>query len=1048
MTISVRAPWHKASWDAFIQDGLPSLLGDRLPLAGYRVEADGTYACRLHLELLNGVAVTFEEVPQPDEWGSFEIGGLFRTVIPVPTELNLEKAEIRCVGEQLLDFLAERLTDFPPGLDDAESVRTWMPLGDWIREFFEHQSTSQYLQRANWLDMHTHLRRITLIPVLGQARDATNLLDASHEGRVCPYCTAEGPNINRILEVAQGAAIRDGKLVIEDEAPEKRLGLGASMVPFLEHDDTNRALMGVNMMRQWVGPPSPDMPRDDLEAWNDYTRGADFRAWKEFQAQYDGAEPESEPALVQTGLEPDYPYFWTGYNLLTAFMAWNGDTHEDAIVISESAANRMMLPNRIAVGDKISNRHGTKGVVSRILPDAEMPALQDGTAVELIVSVCSLPSRMNIGQVREAVVGRIAKVEGQPVIVPPFCAPRDEEIQRRLKANGLPEEGMELLKVGGEALKRRTTAGWVYWGRTEHLAALKIRAGTRIGEQAQSLGEMEFLALKEGGAAEVIRDLFNTCSVDRKDADTLADRLAEGHVSQVDPPAPVFSRLTERLASDGVVVSLNEKGATFSVKPEGTLKLARPVPHPWLSAHPLTHVGESDSSANASLREANDRLAQMIENDAPDVLIERAADTLSDRVKAFYNELLSPEDLRFQSQALFSGRAVAAPGPGMRFDRVGLPEEMAWTLFGPFAARKVGTSEVEKRSKKAEKALDETLSQMWAILFRIPAISPTCFVACRPERAEGDAIRVPPAICKMMDLDFDGDQVAVFVPVTEAGQQSARDALTAAAHLKRDPSLIARSRMHPMSDALFGLAHLSTTEEGRKQIEAIAAEPIEIQGEFIDKNTIITLMAQVMARDGAEAALDLSERLWQKGFEAASGTGGSMSAFVGSRLSLPEPPKGDDLDAWEAYPDEVVAELSAFRSFEDDAFGVLAMLCASGARGSWQQLRQTVAPQGAARTVTGGLIPLKHGFREGLAAEEILTRTIGARWGLANMLVEMAEINRDLETQSAPGGYHVLARARRSENPGVVFARAAHKSEIDPLTDEYSRLFVGLEVEN
>ena len=102
--------------------------------------------------------------------------------------------------------------------------------------------------------------------------------------------------------MAQGATIRNGKLVIEDDALEKRLGIGASVVPFLEHNDTNRVLMGVNMMRQWIGAPGPDMQRDEQGMWHMY------------HAQYDGKVLESEPALVQTGCEPSDPYFWKGYN--------------------------------------------------------------------------------------------------------------------------------------------------------------------------------------------------------------------------------------------------------------------------------------------------------------------------------------------------------------------------------------------------------------------------------------------------------------------------------------------------------------------------------------------------------------------------------------------------------------------------------------------------------------------------------------------------------------------------------------------------------------
>ena len=758
MSLSVKAPWHKISWDVFVQKGLPELLADRVSLAGYWVVLVDEYTCELHLVVQGGQEVVYKNIPQPDEWGRFKVDGFFRTVVPAPTEVDFERAEIRCVGEQVRDYIAERLENMPELL--GESVETWMPLGDWIHTFFTEEPTSQYLQATNWQDMHVHLRRVTLIPIIGEADEGVeNYYHPSHDGRVCPYCTPEGPNLARILEVAQGATIRNGKLVIEDDAPEKRLGIGASVVPFLEHNDTNRVLMGVNMMRQWIGAPGPDMQRDEQGVWHMY------------HAQYDGKVLESEPALVQTGCEPRDPYFWAGYNLLTAFMAWNGDAHEDALVISESAANRMMLPNRVAPGDKLSNRHGFKGVVSRIVKDEQMPKLSDGTPVELIVSVCGLPSRLNIGQVREAVAGRIAKAEGAPVIVPALNAPKDDEIRARLRAIGLAEDGMERLILYGETLPRRTTVGWVYWGRTLHLAADKIHMGVKPGQRTQGLREMEFLALREADAFGVIGDLFNTCAVDRDDADTLADRVVEGPVTPT-ALSPQFDELIGHLSKGGVAVTLDERGAEISLKRDGdvALALARPVPHPWLPGYSLTHVSGGDMPR--ALMEANERLSEMIANGAPDVLVDRAVETLSERVRAFC-EL---SRLQFQARALFSGRSVAVPAPELRYDQVGVPEEMAWTLFGPFAAREVGAEEVDRRSKKAEVALDATMAELWAVVLRNPAVSPTAFVACRPVRVDGDAIRVCVAICKMKDLDFDGDQVAIFVPVTEEGQRSAEDA--------------------------------------------------------------------------------------------------------------------------------------------------------------------------------------------------------------------------------------------------------------------------------
>jgi len=103
------------------------------------------------------------------------------------------------------------------------------------------------------------------------------------------------------------------------------------MVPFLEHNDPNRQLMGVNMMRFALAPPRP------------------------------------EPALVQTGNEPGAPDFWCGRNLLTAFMSLGADTFEDAVVISESAAGKMGFPHALEPGDWISNRRGAKGALKNNL---------------------------------------------------------------------------------------------------------------------------------------------------------------------------------------------------------------------------------------------------------------------------------------------------------------------------------------------------------------------------------------------------------------------------------------------------------------------------------------------------------------------------------------------------------------------------------------------------------------------------------------------------------------------------------------------------------
>ncbi len=125
MTIDVSTPWHKASYDTFLNERLPALLAERLPLLSYAVESTGVYECRVAVTLGahdDALDVAFD-LPQPDERGIFEIGGQRRVVIPTASRPELDQAEIRCVGEQLYDFVAARLGHAPADL--PWDVRRW-----------------------------------------------------------------------------------------------------------------------------------------------------------------------------------------------------------------------------------------------------------------------------------------------------------------------------------------------------------------------------------------------------------------------------------------------------------------------------------------------------------------------------------------------------------------------------------------------------------------------------------------------------------------------------------------------------------------------------------------------------------------------------------------------------------------------------------------------------------------------------------------------------------------------------------------------------------
>ena len=1037
MALNPAAPWHRESFETFMQEKLPQLLADRLPLAGYHLESTGTYTCVLKLVLkgeAGEIELVYPDLPQPDHDGVFLVEGNYRVVVPFPSQPELETAQIHCVGEQLYTFFAAHLGEAPDSLAwDVALARAWLPIDEWMREF--HRSdTSQYLQTTNWLDRHTHLRRLSLIPILPQPLSSEEAITPSQMGRICPFCTPEGPNIGRVLEIAMGTQIRQGRLVIADHRPESALGLSASMVPFLEHDDANRLLMGINMMRQWLAPADPALPAHS-SGWlaDHHTR------------LRQGQGPKPEPALVQTGNEPEAPDFWGGYNLLTAFITWDGDAFEDAIVLSASAAERLGYPFPVEPGDKFSNRHGTKGVVSRILPDEEMPQLADGTPVELIFSLCGLPSRMNFGQVREALMGRLARAEGQPAIVPPFSAPGEGELRQRLKQAGLPESGMEVLTLKGQPLAHPSTVGWVYWGRTFHVAQDKIRAATQP-DRCQRQGENEYRALRAAGALTTVGEFFNTLSTVREEAAGLAARVEAGPIAPAGPPSPLFAGLIQRLAKAGIWAGVKEGALHFGfAPPEGpSLQLARPLPHPWLPQRELTQVGAAEELPEyQALSLANARLERLLDSQAPEPLIEKARVQLEARVGAFFDALLGPAQLRFDGQVLFSGWAVIAPGADLQTDQVGLADEMAWTLFGPLVSRHLGNQkEVAKRSVRATEALDQLMAHSWVIVSRAPATGPTAHLAFHPVRRPERVIRLHPLACELLDADFAGDLAAVFLTLSEEAQREAGARLSLAGHLGRDPGLI-RS-LGPRMDAVFGLASLSRTAAGHAEMERLAGAAVAADGEIITRRALGDTLKAILERDGIAAALSTAERLMQRGFEIARAAGASMSPFLGESLEHPPAPAGDDQVQWEAYRDEVLGWLSAHRDFDSLDFGSVWLMSRSGARAIPQQLVQFLGAFGTVTDVHGQAVPIRHGWREGLTPAEVYSRVAGARRGLAQALLEMGEMGRVHQHPAA--GFGVLARARRSPHPGVVLARAAAQGETDPLTDTDSRLFVGLPV--
>jgi len=184
----------------------------------------------------------------------------------------------------------------------------------------------------------------------------------------------------------------------------------------------------------------------------------------------------------------------------------------------------------ISVGDKLSGRHGNKGVISTILPEEDMPYTEDGTPIDIILSPLGVPSRMNLGQILEMHLGMAANSLGYQAIVPPFLGAKHEEIKEELVKAGLPENGKLKLFDGrtGEAFEQDVAVGYMYMLKLHHMVEDKIHMrsigpyslitqqplGGKAQGGGQRFGEMEVWALEGYGAAYTLREMLTIKSDD------------------------------------------------------------------------------------------------------------------------------------------------------------------------------------------------------------------------------------------------------------------------------------------------------------------------------------------------------------------------------------------------------------------------------------------------------------------------------------------------------------------------------------------------------
>lgn len=220
-----------------------------------------------------------------------------------------------------------------------------------------------------------------------------------------------------------------------------------------------------------------------------------------------------------------------------------GDTELDPGIIRQVKVY-VASKRKLQVGDKMAGRHGNKGVVSKIVPEADMPFLPDGRSIEIILNPLGVPSRMNIGQLFETHLGFVARQAGIYVQSPVFEGFPEDEIWRMMRENKMPEDGKFWLYDGfnGERFDNRVVVGYIYMMKLSHLVADKIHAravgpyslvtqqplGGKAQMGGQRFGEMEVWAAEAYGAAHLLQELLTVKSDDVSGRTRIYESIVKG----------------------------------------------------------------------------------------------------------------------------------------------------------------------------------------------------------------------------------------------------------------------------------------------------------------------------------------------------------------------------------------------------------------------------------------------------------------------------------------------------------------------------------------
>src|SRR3990167_8282518 len=528
---------------------------------------------------------------------------------------------------------------------------------------------------------------------------------------------------------------------------------------------------------------------------------------------------------------------------------------------------------------------------------------------------------------------------------------------------------------------------------------------------------------------------------------------------------------------------------TNGIRPEWTVLTVLPILPPDLRPMVALDGGRyATSDLNDLYRRVinrNNRLKKLLELNAPDVIVinekrmlQEAVDVLIDNSRTkqtargrrplrSLSDMIKGKQGRFRQNLLgkrvdYSGRSVIVVGPHLRLDECGIPKRMALELFRPFVINKIIEHGLAYNIRNSNRLIDQAPAEVWEILEdviadkkvllnRAPTLHRLSIQAFKPILVEDLAIQIPPMVCSAFNADFDGDQMAVHLPLSDEAQFESRELMISKNNLLKPAS--GEAITVPTQDILLGCHVLTRMTDDVKGEEKHFATEVEVKlaynNDYIDlstpvyvgkmrttygrvifnetlpedhefvnetlvKKTLTSLTGKLISNYESDVVRDVLDRIKEVGFEYATTSGISIgmddiivpnskpkiideaetkikviNEQYQEGLLTNEERRERGIEVWTVAKDKVWAEVPASLGEENP----ITIIIRSGARGSWNQPNQMTGMRGIVVNPKGEEIelPIRTSLKEGHTSLEYFISTHGSRKGLVDTALRTAE---------------------------------------------------------